>query len=682
MEKIILWSIVVILGISSLFGCNSGQTDQANFPKPSVSDAGNTGKLPPKPDLLEGKPIAVQGKDTGFSLHCINFIDADNGWLVEDNQSGSRLLMTRDGGARWEKTKLDNMEIKQLVFIDKVTGWAVAQTKNEAAAGVKPYTVKILHTEDSGKSWKTQWSAMKESDSDCELWFQDVKYGYALVNGTLLSTGNGGADWQAVSSGLNNFTPEHMSFVDADRGWVIGRIEKKYYSGASGKDVKEEYGIEVLGTLDGCKHWQSQFEKVYPDGIAGSIDIDFVDASAGWFLTSDASTMTGDLYYTSDGGKNWGVINQLRSARPSPKELSFITPEIGWIPLDIGAGPIDGGLMFTRDGGKTFDTLDNYGEMNSMHEVDFTSGQQGWALGTSLSHGDYLIHTADGGKTWTQVYPELRPVEDISFIDNQHGFGLGQLSDSGALLCTADGGNTWKRICSFTEDFACSPVRLSFIDCYTGWVLAVSRESGEGFMLRTLDGGKTWKRLDGNLSQVKGVYSAYLRFFDSNKGILVSSYATGNAFCKTIDGGRTWQISEQPSLKGADQFSFVSQTQGWRINSSGDANIVKLSKTEEGSSWKNSELIGMDMRPCGIEFISEERGWVLVEEPAYKSGSRKKLLATDDGGRTWYSHIFPSGLELETLKNQIPMQFADDRNGWILTTDRLLKTQDGGETWK
>jgi len=54
--------------------------------------------------------------------------------------------------------------------------------------------------------------------------------------------------------------------------------------------------------------------------------------------------------------------------------------------------------------------------------------------------------TGDGGQTWTQVYPKLRPTKESSFVDNQHGFGLGKLSDSGAFLYTENGGDNMKRL--------------------------------------------------------------------------------------------------------------------------------------------------------------------------------------------------------------------------------------------
>lgn len=104
-----------------------------------------------------------------------------------------------------------------------------------------------------------------------------------------------------------------------------------------------ENRLIVLHTIDGGKHWQQQFAKDFAVGPVGSVDIDFVNETSGWFLTSDLGTRVGDLYYTANAGRNWQKISQIGSARPTPTEVNFITPQVGWIPLDVGAGPISGG---------------------------------------------------------------------------------------------------------------------------------------------------------------------------------------------------------------------------------------------------------------------------------------------------------------------------------------------------
>lgn len=412
--------------------------------------------------------------------------------------------MTQDGGRHWEETKLDNLTLDRLMFIDKTTGWAVAHTENKAASGNQALTMKILRTQDSGKSWDDLWEKSVDSVSECGLWFKDTNCGYALVNGTLLSTRDGGKQWSTVSFGIDKFTPQHMSFVDADKGWVIGEIQQK--SNPTSSDQNSETKLMVLQAANGGKHWRQQFKRAYPEGPVGSIGIGFVNANTGWFFTSDVNRKV-------------------------------------------------------------------------------------------------------------------------------------------------------------------------------GWVLTASKETGKVFVLKTLDGGRTWTQKDGDFLHLQVLSSGYFRFFDLQNGILATKDAVGTAFYRTQDGGETWQVSEQKSSKGIDQFSFISVKQGWRINSSGGANIVDLSRMTGGSTWQPLEQIGMDMRSYSIDFISENKGWILVEEPAYKSGSSRKLMITADGGRTWSSYVFPKGFDLETIRSQIPMQFTDDRHGWILTRYGLLKTDDGGKTW-
>ncbi|HUX47446.1 MAG TPA: YCF48-related protein, partial [Desulfosporosinus sp.] len=454
-------------------------------------------------------------------------------------------------------------------------------------------------------------------------------------------------------------------------GWVVGMIDRKDPSKSS--DQNAENKLVVLHTIDGGKHWRQQFAKDYAAGTVGSVDIDFVNATTGWFLTSDLGTWNDELYYTANAGKDWQKISQIRSARPSPTEVKFITPQVGWIPLDVGAGPISGGLMLTKDGGKDFTIVGNEDEMSSNREVDFISEQQGWVVATAPSQGDYLMHTGDGGQTWTQVYPKVRPTKDISFVDNQHGFGLGQLSDSGVLLYTADGGDTWKDIYNFSEKFR--PRKLSFVNRNMGWVLGTSLNSEKTVILKTTDAGSSWTPLDVDITQQSPYFTSCFRFFDPNNGIIVADHF--NVF-RTQDGGRSWQVSTQ-ELSIA---SFISLRQGWEILSSGSKpNTVGLSQMKDGATWQALGQISSNAWPIGIDFISSDKGFILLEEPAFQLDSRVKLLVTTNGGRTWSSHQFPQGLIIETLESAIPIQFTDDQHGWILSTQGLLRTRDGGKTW-
>lgn len=361
-----------------------------------------------QPASAEAGVVDTQQEAVMSSYHSLDFIDDKNGWMIEDKYTTpvqpSKLLRTQDGGLHWEKAGIKDMTINKVKFINKTDGWAIAQSTGKTTSDTNINTMRILQTQDGGKSWAVQWEKKSAVSDNFDLWFQNTKSGYALLGGALLSTGDGGRHWSYAAFGIADFTPQHMSFANADKGWVIGIVKKNNPSGDNNQDVPTR--LMVLQTSDGGRHWNRQFEKAYDYGPVGAADIDFVNASTGWFLTSDLATWNGELYYTSNGGVKWSKINQIKCVRPTPTELHFITAKIGWIPLDVGAGPIAGGLMFTEDGGKNFSVTggEGDGEITSTSEVCFTSEHQGWAIGRNFNLGDYIIHTVDGGKTWTQIY--------------------------------------------------------------------------------------------------------------------------------------------------------------------------------------------------------------------------------------------------------------------------------------
>lgn len=640
------------------------------------------------PTLMPGDAIDIVGENNDFSLYSVDFLDENNGWVIRDKynaaytETKSQLLRTQDGGDHWSEVGSDDNTLYVVKYVNTEEGWSISQVGDKAELNpgsdeaVIQYTV--MHTMDSGATWSVQWEGQQVSTSHLSLWFQDTSSGFALVGNTILDTQNGGKDWSPVSFGVKDFIPQCMSFTDAKTGCVAGVNEKQNV-------------LTVLHTGDGGKNWRRQFQKSNSgSNIMGFIGLDFVDARIGWFLTSDMGTWNGELYNTCDGGSNWNKINQIKCVRPIPMSIHFISSEVGWIPLNVGAGPISGGLMVTRDGGKSFqvvgasknsDYSDATQKIISAREADFISAQQGWAIGLSVNNGDYLLRTEDGGNTWNQVYPKPTPTQDISFVNNQTGFGLGSLSDFGALLGTTDGGSSWQTIKSLAQDFR--PIKLSFIDSRNGWILASTITTNETITLHTSDGGQTWEKL----GSLPDNMIAYFRFFDAKNGIAISQEKNG-PFYRTQDGGRTWtpELREIPA-NGIDQFAFLSSTEGWEICNPGGYKTsydISISHMTNGESWQEPTEVEQGAASYALTFLSEQKAMMLVEEPPYNPDSRMKLLVTEDGGKTWEPHMLPEGTNGATiamLQNQLSMQFADDLHGWILSAYGLLATQDGGKTW-
>ncbi len=79
---------------------------------------------------------------------------------------------------------------------------------------------------------------------------------------------------------------------------------------------------------------------------------------------------------------------------------------------------------------------------SALTAVDFVDAKNGWAVG----HDAVILHTADGGRTWSlqNFEPELeKPFLDVLFLDPQRGLAVGAY---GLLYATSDGGQTWSDV--------------------------------------------------------------------------------------------------------------------------------------------------------------------------------------------------------------------------------------------
>jgi len=118
--------------------------------------------------------------------------------------------------------------------------------------------------------------------------------------------------------------------------------------------------------------------------------------------------------------------------------------------------------------------------------VNFVDARLGWAVG----HDAAILHTADGGNSWTlqQFKPELnQALLDVLFLDAQRGFAVGAY---GLLLETRDGGANWVAIETPIADEKLHFNALARLG--DGGVVVIGEE---GMLAVSDDQGATWKRL-------------------------------------------------------------------------------------------------------------------------------------------------------------------------------------------
>ena len=115
------------------------------------------------------------------------------------------------------------------------------------------------------------------------------------------------------------------------------------------------------------------------------------------------------------------------------------------------------------------------GEFHMLKEVFFLNDKEGWSVGWP----GIVIHTANGGLTWTQQKtPTYNELYALYFIDNKTGWVTAQF---GEILHTKDGGKTWKFQRSGTE---ANLNKVYFADAKHGLIVGDS-----GVILTTTNGG-------------------------------------------------------------------------------------------------------------------------------------------------------------------------------------------------
>jgi photosystem II stability/assembly factor-like uncharacterized protein len=491
---------------------------------------------------------------------------------------------------------------------------------------------------------------------------------YALVDGGLFMTANGGRSWRYERPHLGPFSFLSAAAIDpAHAGTVYASWTDHGYGGDS----------NLYKTTNSGASWRLVAATGGKPSFA-SLVID--PASPGTILATDSSRP--GVYTSTDGGTTWNlVVLPLASAdglelfagsrgalyATTDSGTVFASADVGatWQTVTANGGPgsivtdpanpqtVYGGgdgVEKSVDGGHTWQTSKHGFVDTSITSLALAPGR---ATPLLAADGGRIFRSSDRGKTWRAPGKDLDAGVGTLAVDPQHPrtifagtpwSGLAHRSSSG-LYKSLDSGVTWRAVqTGFHEDavqaIAIDPRRPSTI--YVGACTALCGV-WSGTFLRTDDGGATWRRikLPGRGITVRAIA------VDPRTGNTVFAGTVRGALFRSTDGGSTWhQVARAHHRR--DPFTAIAIDPhnpdtvyaGIGINGWAGIGISRILKsTDGGATWVTTHTGSMNPSIQAIAVDPRNSQLVLAAATLHATGGGAQgvgvVLRSTDGGESW-----------------------------------------------
>lgn len=329
-------------------------------------------------------------------LKQVHFVDANTGYITEDNYPESRVFYTTNKGAEWTTIKGAGRNIS---FAGKSKAWAI-NSQN------------IINATTDG--WKTSVQ-QTPSATPVILWsvsaLDSLNAAACGQNENIVVTHDGGKTWKNTHAADTTVSLNSIYIKNKNEIWAVGSSGIVLHS----KDMGESWQKSILDTV-----WLS--------------DVTFINDTTG-FITGTYGSK-GYLYRTNDFGESW---QKAETFTQIIDRIKFTKTGLGWI---SGYDSV----FRSTDRGKTWQKANiKLSLINSLEAVD----NYVW-----IPVGDSVLMSSNGGKSWSTYKAfdfkgSLFYLSAISFADTSNGI-LG-LYD-GRIVRTTDGGRTWNEDIQLTSN--------------------------------------------------------------------------------------------------------------------------------------------------------------------------------------------------------------------------------------
>ncbi len=494
----------------------------------------------------------------------ISVSPVDPNWLLASNLSADgatgRMVRSVDGGAQWTTIFSATAAIGSVGFSRSAHGTVWVAT----SAGLR-------RSRDFGGSFEDPiFGSTQFLDVAVDPQNDQIVYAGTAYNG-LIQTTDGGADWNATSTGLPR---SPILTLEAVPGGAFAGLN----------------GTGVYRTQDNGGSWQLSSTGIYAATVR-ALDVNPDDGKS--IL---ASTSGGGLFRTQDGGATWSEARsgmnrfEIRSLRHDGQFGNLVYA--GAVnPYQTG----DGALLQSTDGGQSwaalltqtpilaiathpsdgetayFGTLtDGYTTPGLVRVTkrgagfQYVSGSNGELIGLDVTALDidpndgnrifavarnpftltyYVVWSTDAGSSWFGGPQATTPWTRIA-VDPNDGkrFFVGSLA---GIVRTTDGGSNFALLKGGLPNDGAVAVASLAIDRNDGSAVYAATDSG---IYKSGDGGENWTLANNGLGEL--LVSA-LRVHPTQARTLYAATVGGGVF-QTTDGGATWLPSGRlPALSAA-----------------------------------------------------------------------------------------------------------------------------------
>jgi photosystem II stability/assembly factor-like uncharacterized protein len=333
--------------------------------------------------------------------------------------------------------------------------------------------------------------------------------------------------WEEHTIPIANLCINDLALVDAETAWAVGVVDAN--PGARPPQVVPT----IIHTADGGKTWVEQ-ETGVERGVLNAVCL--VETETAIAVGQDHGTRAPLVLWTADGGQRWFRATLLPGQ---------------------GQGYLRG-VIFARDG-------------------------TGWGVGHDYDESESLLWRSNDLRAWTaQPHPIQKDarLSVIAFPTVMVGYAVGSIGSEYLkpfILKTADGGDTWTEVAPPLTEEEGILIDIFCLDEHIGW--AVGASGDDGLVLKTTDGGASWEATRVHYSPL---YFKQVFFLDALRGFALGSIKTGDkyysALWRTQDGGATWNewYKTEQSIKCLNVYGNIL----WMAVTGTSEEPAKIMKTE------------------------------------------------------------------------------------------------------